>query len=109
MKVGSIEETLALRAFQQRNLSEYYKVVTVVNTIIYGFGALISSMNGGQAESPEKINDLLTTLRTLLLPDTEKDTENKAKKVKDIMERELSNGPFKVEAMTYKKRGKGLN
>lgn len=109
LEIGSVEETLAFRAFQQRNLSEYYKVLSVVQAIMYGFSSMIKVMSQEQPGSPEALNDLLTQLRNLLLPETVKETEDKAKKVKQIMENEISSGPFKVESMVYKKKGKGLN
>ena len=104
-----MEETLAFRALQQRNLGDYFKVLTIVQTIIYGFNSLMTAMGGEQPAGPDTVNDLLSKLRELLLPDSKDESADRAKKVKEMMENEINNGPFKVEAMVYDKKGKGLN
>ena len=104
-----MNETLAFRALNQKNLAEYVKTLTIVQTIIYAAGAMATSLSGEQPGSPDAVNDLLEHLKHLLIPNSKKDKEDKAQKVKRIMERELTSGPFKVESMVYNKKGKGLN
>lgn len=77
--------------------------------MMYVGGAVATSLAGEQPGSPDAVNDLLEQLKILLIPSATKDKDDKAEKVKKIMERELSTGPFKVEAMVYNKKGKGLN
>jgi hypothetical protein len=69
----------------------------------------MTAMNGENPAGPDAVNDLLAKLRELLLPDTKDESAQRAKKVKELMENEINNGPFKVEAMVYDKKGKGLN
>ena len=81
----------------------------MVQAIFYSVSSLATALSGGDPGSPDTVNDLLSELKTLLLPSMANEKEDKAEKVKRIMERELSAGPFKVEAMVYEKKGKGLN
>ena len=101
---------LAMRAFNQKNLVDFAKSLLVVQTINYAASAICNAVAGGDSPaSPDSVNNLIEQLKGLLIPGSGREKEDKAKKVQEIMERELTTGPFKVEAMVYEKRGKGLN
>jgi len=107
IEVGSFEETAALKAFKNKQLLSYKKTQVLVEAIVYA-GNTVSSMlaEDASAPSPDRINDLMGDLRELLFPEMASERDEKAKKVKKVMEREIAKGPFVVEGMTYgKKKG----
>jgi hypothetical protein len=103
-----LEESLAFRAIKQKNLIEYMKVHTIVQTIGYAADVIATVSAGEQPPGPDKVNKLLESLKVMLLPETREELEHKSQKVKTLMEQAQNAGPFKVQAVVKTKRGKGL-
>lgn len=90
-------------------MTEYVKTLTIVKAIEYAAG-VIATAGSGEPPSTDGVNGLLGELKDLLLPEMAEDREDKAKKVKRIMEHEMAQGPFKVESMAHEGRNKkGFN
>ena len=82
---------------------------TIVNAIAYAAGVIANVSQGEQPPSPDGVNNLLDSLKTMLLPEMREDMDKQSEKVKELMKKEQDSGPFKVQSMVYSKRGKGLN
>ena len=109
--MGSFKESLAIRTFREERQVEYLKLLAVVQAIGYT-GNLVASVVAGSENppNPDKLNDLLGSIRGILMPELAEEKDDKAKQVKELMAKELNAGPFKVESMVFdNKREKGLN
>lgn len=105
LEIGSLRESLALRAFRRNQIITLVQTQTIVQSIHWMANTITTAVQKGDSfPSPDNINDLLETLRTLLLPELAEDKENRAQKVMKVMEKEIARGPFKVEGMAYNKK-----
>ena len=69
-----------------------------------------ATLVGDNTPSSDTLRDLLSGYKELLMPESAEEREEKAKKVKEVMERENEKGPFQVEPMVFGQRKKrGLN
>lgn len=90
-----------MQAFRKRQLAQYTQTAIIVNAIQYGAGVVASALSDGESPSPDKVNDLLNHLKSLLLPDLAEEKDEQAKKAMKAMEEEIKKGPFQVEGMQY--------
>lgn len=111
-----MQEFLAIRAFDHKKQVEYLKLLAVVKAIEFSTGSImsaISNANGGDASppSPDGVNNLLDTIKGMLIPALAEDKEEKARKVKETIKREIERGPLIVQSManTSSLKKKGLN
>lgn len=96
-----------MKAFRERQLTSFVQTRVIVESVVYAGNLIASTMsNSDNSPGPDKINDLLDDLRSLLMPEFKEDKERRAKKFKRLMEQEVSQGPFKVEGMSYGKKRK---
>jgi len=63
----------------------------------------VKIINSGEGQF-NKTSDMLKMVRNVLIPELAEDVGKKAARVKELMEKELSRGPLKVQALDY---GKG--
>lgn len=72
---------------------------------MYAADKIISVLSGsGSAPNPDKLNELLGLLQNYLLPDEAGKREEKALKIKKILEDENNAKPFKVIPMSFGNR-----
>lgn len=104
IEIGSVRETLAMKALRQQNTAMYVQTLALVQAITYGAGAIMAAVAGGDAQppSPDDLNKTMGNLLNLLLPSKDEKDEN-AERAKKMMEAEIEKGPFKVEGMSYNK------
>ena len=106
IKPGSLEETIAVRRFEDDRKIEYMKVQVMVSAIFRSAEAIASALSeGGKTPSMDAHNDLMDSLRSLMLPWIVSDKEDKTEKVKRIMEEEMKQGPLQVTSMEYNRKG----
>jgi hypothetical protein len=74
-------------------------LVTIISAIQTVAGAFLS----GEANF-SRTNENLRLVKDLLFPEFKIETELKAKKTKEIMEREMAAGPMKVKRLDYDDR-----
>lgn len=110
LPIGSIKETLAINAFKDKQQTKYIETLLIVNTIIEVGNRIAAAVTNNQHNGSNTLKELLDTYKELLIPEFSEEKDRKAKRFKEIMERENSSGPFQVEAMAYETRSKkGLN
>lgn len=108
--MGSLQELFAMRAFREKQIARYMETRVLVEAILFGCGNVAAALAGSdQSPSPDSLNDLMTSLKGLLLPELAEERDSKVTKVMKLMEEEQKRGPFKVESMAFEKRKKGLN
>lgn len=77
----------------------HMEVTILVNAIL----SAAAAMAGGKSDF-EVLRDLLRKYTDLLYPEDAHDIEEKASRVKRLLEREFEKGPMKVQAQEYGKK-----
>ena len=104
-----MQEALAIAAIIRRQNVQFMTTLTVVNAIIQIGNGIISANSGGGAPSggADNLQKSLSALRDLLVPEDVLEKEKKAKRVKELLEKEVSKGSFKVRPMVSSKKTRG--
>ena len=95
----SLEESLAVIAYQRRAEVEFLKLITLVNAIILVGNRISAAVTGGDSPGGDSVKKNIDALESLMLPHRAEEREVKAKKVKGILEREAAGGPLKIKVM----------
>lgn len=105
LEIGSLKESLAMRAFKRDQMITLVQTSIIVQSINWMANSVVTAVQQGDSfPSTDGINDLMGVLRSLLLPELADDKEDRTKKAMEVMEREISKGPFKVEGMAYNRK-----
>jgi hypothetical protein len=106
-----VQEQLALAAFRQRQEEKFVSTLLIVKSILHAANIISAATTGGNAPASNDLQELLGTLKGIMMPEYREEQAKKAEKVKEIMERESKIGSFQVQAMnrTRKRKKKGLN
>jgi len=94
--VTPLELQLLENRLAEKNQLIYFQLVTVVSALQAVAGALIN----GEANF-SRTSDNLRLVKDLLFPELRQETERKAERTKEIMEREMAAGPLKVKRLDY--------
>ena len=96
-----MEKSLLLDRVSQQTDFRFLELVTIVHAIQEAANSIVSgeSKFSNTAKNLKKIRDLL-------YPENASEVEDKAAKSKDLLEKEFSRGPLKVQALDYGSRNK---
>ena len=103
---GSIEETVFKIALGRHNTASYLTTLSIINAILHVGNVVASAVGGGQAPGSDAVKKTLDELRVTLFPEDIKDGEQKAQRVKDILEREAAGGALRVKTMDKPRHAK---
>jgi hypothetical protein len=82
----------------------YVQTTTIVNAIMHAMNVISSVVaKADSIPGPDGLNDSLSNLLNLLLPDVNDEKDRDAERAKALMQEEIAKGPFKVEGMSYNK------
>lgn len=97
---GTLEESLARRAFDRKNEIEFLKVLAVCNTITTVGNGIIAAVSKSDAPGGgDSVKKTIDALQALLVPQWAEDTERKAKKAREVLVREVSKGIVRIKIL----------
>jgi hypothetical protein len=96
----SKEWILAERAITRQNTASFLTTITLVNAIMM-VGKMVAGAVAGSSDASgnDSFKKCLSSLEDVLFPKDTEELEAKTKRVRAILEKEVSKGPFKVKAM----------
>lgn len=97
---------MALSAFRSKQQEKYLNSLLIVKTILHAAGFISAAVTGGNAPASNDLQELLGAYKSLLMPEYNDEKEEKARRVKEIMEKENEIGSFQVSSMSYSSRPK---
>lgn len=104
---GTLEETLAIAAYQKNQELEFLKTKLLVDAILLAGGNIISALTqssgGSSAEDFKKTYEIF---RDEMCPHLVKSKERDLARAKKVMETEMHRGPLTIQVMTNKKKKK---
>jgi hypothetical protein len=106
---GSFEENLAVLAINRKKQTQFLTTLVTVNAIIYIGNCIQAALSGGSApkNGVENLQKILDSLKALLIPGAEIETESKAARALKILEEEVAKGPLIVRPMVENKKNRG--
>lgn len=103
-EVGSTDSTFARIGIERERQVKYTQTIAIVNAIMTMGTAVVSAITQTPNQSSgDKLKKVLDHLRDLLLPELAEQREKDADRVKELLHREVEQGPIKVTPMTRKK------
>lgn len=107
--IGSFEESLAVLAINRNKQVHFMTTLLIVNAIIHVGNCIQAAVAGSSAseKGSENIQKLVDSLRSMLLPGDDLDTESKTQRSLRILEEEVSKGPLNVRPMAETKADRG--
>jgi len=105
-----VHENIAIRQYRNEQEIKYINTLFMVQSVMYAAGVIAAASTGSAMPSPDKLNELNDAFKELLMPEYAEERQDKAERVKKILEDGANQAPFVVTAMAYDKRKKkGLN
>jgi len=108
IRVGSLEETFAVRRFESSKRVEWLKALAIDSAIFKAAEYIAAAVSGaGGSPSMDKHMATLEALRSELMPwaVTAPDKEDKLEKARKIMEEQSAMGPLQVTSMERNRKG----
>lgn len=107
VRVGGVEESLAISALRRRDELEYMKVLVIVNAIISAGSNIAAALSDSGGAGNDVIQKSMDSLRSVLLPHMEDEKESKAELAKKILTEEYEKGEIKFKVVGGKKKKPG--
>lgn len=106
---GSVEDTFARMSIEHERKTEFAKTMVIVNAIIGMGNHIAMSVSGGNSDKKvlDGLNNSITTLKRLLIPESIEQTESEAMRVKNILKKEMEQGPISITPIGTFKNKKG--
>jgi hypothetical protein len=95
-RITPIEAHLLENRLFEKNQLVYFQLVTLISAV----QSLASAVVTGEANF-SKTSENLKLVKDLLFPEFKQETQKKAERTKEIMEREMARGPMKVKPLDY--------
>lgn len=107
--MGSAKETIAIAALTRHRYVQFMTTLTMVNAIIHVGNGIISAVSGGGGtqSGAEKLENMINSLKDLLIPEDRFDKESKVQKALRILKEEVAKGPLEVRPMASGKKTHG--
>ncbi len=90
-------------ALKRQSEIEFLKLMCTINAIIGLGNSLASTLSGSGGSGNDSLNKSIDALKELLLPHWKEEKDVRAKKARELLEKEVSGGPIKVQVV-----GKGV-
>jgi hypothetical protein len=110
LRYGSPEESFAMLAYNREQQVRFYSVLSVINAILGTGNLIVQALTGqpGDNKSGKALQETMSALRELLLPDDTFEAEKKIERIKAVLEREVAKGPISIRPQAQKKKRRGI-
>ena len=104
---GSLLERVAMGAVERERAASFMATMSIVNAIIQVGNNIVSAgSKDALAGGDDKLKKSLDSLRDILIPEDEFKKEEKAARIKRILEEESSKGTIRVRPMVSSKKNR---
>lgn len=97
-------------AYNREQQVRFYSVLSVINAILGTGNLIVQALTGqpGDNKSGKALQETMSALRELLLPDDTFEAEKKIERIKAVLEREVAKGPISIRPQAQKKKRRGI-
>jgi hypothetical protein len=92
---------------QRREEIEYLKLMAIVNAIITAGNKIAAAVTSSEFTGSDSLNKLLDIIKEQMMPQNKEALEERARKIKEMLEKEVAGGPIQVQVVGKGKRNDG--